>query len=58
MAIVECIFYDKGCEEGSHHQVLTFDEDTNICSMVTKLHNNQLLAKISGVGDLIAMGEV
>ena len=54
MTVDKCIFCDKGCEESSLHQVLTFDADTNICSMVTELHDTHLLAKISGVRDLIA----
>ena len=38
IAIDVCIFCDKGCEEGSLHQTLTFDADTNMCSTVTELH--------------------
>ena len=45
---------DKGCEEGSQHQVLTFDADTSIRAIVTELQDTHLLAKVSDIGDLIA----
>ena len=50
----DCMFCEKGCEEGSLHQVLTFDADTNIRAMVAELQDTRLLAKIVDVGDLIA----
>ena len=49
-----CMLCDKGCEEGSLHQVLTFDADTSIRAIVTELHDTHLLAKVSDIGDLIA----
>ena len=52
--IDNCMFCEKGCEESSLHQVLTFDADTNIRAMVTELQDTHLLAKISDIGDLIA----
>ena len=48
------LFYEKGSEEGSLRQVLTFYADTNICIMVTELQDTNLLAKILDVGDHIA----
>ena len=45
---------DKGCEEGSLHQILTFDADTSIRAIVTELQDTHLLAKVSDIGDLIA----
>ena len=52
--IYNCMFCEKGCEEGSLHQVLTFDANTSIRAMVTELQDTCLLAKIIDVGDLIA----
>ena len=44
---------ERGIEEGELHQVLTFDTDTNIRTMITELQDTELLARIDG-GDLIA----
>ena len=52
--IDNCMFCEKGYEESSLHQVLTFDADTNIHTMVTELQDTHLSAKISDIGDLIA----
>lgn len=48
-----CLFCQKGNEEGDLHQVLTFDADTNIRTMITELQDTMLLSRIDG-GDLIA----
>jgi len=34
-----CMFCKKGCEEHSLHQILTFDANTNICTLVTELQD-------------------
>ena len=44
---------ERGIEEGELHQVLTFDTDTNIRTMITELQDTELLARIDG-GNLIA----
>ena len=46
-----CMLCDKGCEEGSLHQVQTFDADTSIRAIVTELQGTH---KVSDIGDLIA----
>lgn len=51
--ISNCLFCDKGQEEGDLHLVSTFDADTNIRSMIMELQDTQLLSRIEG-GDLIA----
>lgn len=51
MDIKNCMFYEKGVEEGDLHQILKFDADANIQEMLTELQDNQLLAKI-GTEDL------
>ena len=48
-----CLFCQKGNEEDDLHQVLTFDADTNIRTMITELQDTILLSRIDG-GDLIA----
>ena len=48
-----CLFCQKGNEEDDLHQVLTFDADTNIRTMITELKDTILLSRIDG-GDLIA----
>ena len=48
-----CLFCEKGQEEGELHQILTFDADSNVRTMITELQDTQLLARIDG-GDLIA----
>jgi hypothetical protein len=53
MNIQNCIFCEKGSEEGDLHQVVTFDANFNIREMITALQDTQLLARIDG-GDLIA----
>ena len=54
MDIQNCFFCEEGYEEGDLHQVLTFDADINMRSMITELQDTKLLARIVG-GDLIAM---
>ena len=54
ISVDECIFCERGCDEGSLHQVLTFDADSNIRAIVTVLQDTNILARISDVGDLIA----
>ena len=49
-----CLFCEKGQEEGDLHLVSTFDADENIRSMITELQDTELLARIEGGGDLIA----
>ena len=50
-----CLFCEKGREEGDLHQILTFDADSNIYTMISELQDTYLLAKIDGgQGDLIA----
>ena len=53
MDIKNCMFYEKGPEEGDLHQILTFDADASIREMVAELQDTQLLAQI-GTADLIA----
>ena len=48
-----CLFCEKGQEEGELHQILTFDADSNVRTLITELQDAQLLARIDG-GDLIA----
>ena len=48
-----CLFCEKGQEEGELHQILTFDADSNIRTIITELQDNQLHARIDG-GNLIA----
>ena len=48
-----CLFCEKGQEEGELHQILTIDADLNVRTMITELQDTQLLARIDG-GDLIA----
>ena len=48
-----CLFCQKGDEEDDLHQVLTFDADTNIRTMIAELQDTTLLSQIDG-GDLIA----
>ena len=52
--VSNCLFCEKGQEEGDLHLVSTFDADNNIRSMITELQNTELLARIEGGGDLIA----
>ena len=49
-----CLFCDKGQEEGDLHLVSTFDTHSSIRLMVTELQDTALLARIVG-GDLIAI---
>jgi len=51
--VSNCIFCEKGWEEGKLHEVLTFDADHNIRKMITALQDIHLQARIGG-GDLIA----
>jgi len=51
--VENCIFCEKGLEEGDLHQVSTFDADSNIRTMITVLQDSKLLVHIDG-GDLIA----
>ena len=44
---ISFMFCEKGCEESSLHQVLTFDTDTNKRTMLTELQDTHLLAKIA-----------
>ena len=53
MEVNSCLFCEKGQEEGDLHQVLTFDADSNIRTMITELQDTCLLTRIDG-GDLIA----
>ena len=53
MDIKNCMFCEKGPEEGDLHQILTFEADGNIREMITELQDTKLLAQI-GVEDLIA----
>ena len=39
-----CLFCQKGNEEDDLHQVLTFDADTNIQTMITELQDTILLS--------------
>ena len=48
-----CMFCEMGSEEGELHQVLTFDANANIRTMVTELQDAKLLTQI-GTEDLIA----
>ena len=50
--ISNCLFCEKGQEDGDLHLVSTFDADANILSMITEVQDTQLLARIEG-GDLI-----
>ena len=52
--IQNCLFCEKGEQEGELHQILTLDADYNVRAMVTELNDVHLLARIV-VGDLIAM---
>ena len=47
MNIENCMFREKGTEEGDLHQVLTFDNDANIRQMITELQDTQILAQFS-----------
>ena len=49
----DCVFCMKGQEERDLHQVLMFDANDNIQTMVTVLQDTELLARIDG-GNLIA----
>ena len=51
--ISNCLFCEKGQEDGDLHLVSTFDADVNIRSTITELQDTQLLARIEG-GNLIA----
>ena len=51
--ISNCLFCEKGQEDGDLHLVSTFDADANIRSMITELQDTELLGRIEG-GDLIA----
>ena len=53
MNIKNCMFCEKGNDEGDLHQVVTFDADFNIREMIKALQDTHLLARIDG-GDLIA----
>ena len=53
MDIKNCMFCERGPEEGDLHQILTLDADANIWEMATELQDTQLLAQI-GMEDLIA----
>ncbi len=53
MNISNCLFCEKGQEDGNLHLVSTLNADANIRSMITELQDTQLLARIEG-GDLIA----
>ena len=52
--VSNCMFCDKGQEEGDLHLVSTFDADSSIRIMITELQDTDLLARIVG-GDLIAI---
>ena len=52
--IQNCLFCEKGEQEGELHQILTLDPDNNVRTMATELNDAQRLARIVG-GDLIAM---
>ena len=52
--IQNCLFCEKGEQEGELHQILTLDADSNVWTMVTELNDAQLLARIVG-GNLIVM---
>ena len=49
-----CFLCEKGSEVGDLRQILTFEADKNIRTMVTELQDSVLLARITG-GDLIAV---
>ena len=53
LSIDNCLFCEKGCEDGDLHQVSTFDADINIRTIITELQDTKLLARIDR-GDLIA----
>jgi len=53
MEVYNCLFCEKGQEEGELHQVSTFDADSNMWTTITELQDTRLLAQIDG-GDLIA----
>ena len=46
--IQNCLFCEKGEQEGELHQILTLDVDSNVRTMVTELNDAQLLARIVG----------
>ena len=52
--VSNCMFCDKGQEEGDLHLVSTFDADCSIRIMITELQDTNLLPRIVG-GDLIAI---
>ena len=52
-----CLFCQKGDEEDDLHQVLTFDADTNIRTMIAELQDTTLLCRIDG-GDLITKSDL
>ena len=51
--VYNCLFCEKGQEEGELHQVSTFDADSDMRTMITELQDTRLLTRIDG-GDLIA----
>jgi len=53
MDATNCMFCEKGFDEGDLHQALTLDANVHIREMLTELQDTQLLAKI-GTDDLIA----
>ena len=52
--IQNCLFCEKGEQEGELHQILALAADSNVRAMVTELNDVQRLARTVG-GDLIAM---
>lgn len=48
-----CLFCLSGTEKSDLHQILTFDTDKNIRTMISELQDTTLLSRIDG-GDLIA----
>ena len=47
MQVDNCLFCKKG-QEGELHQILTFDANSNVRTMITELQDTELLARIDG----------
>jgi hypothetical protein len=54
LSIEDCIFCEKGTEDGPLHECSTFQIDQSIRTIATELEDVQLLARLSG-GDVIAI---
>ncbi|KAL5505499.1 hypothetical protein EMCRGX_G006944 [Ephydatia muelleri] len=50
--IQNCLFCEKGEQEGELHQILTLDPDNNVRTMATELNDAQRLARIVVEADM------